>query len=45
MSVLRGLFAGIRAVIGMVKEGKELFETAEGAAVECGMEGLPPILF
>ena len=41
---LRGLLTGIKAFIGLVKDGKELFEEAERAAHECGMDALPPIL-
>ena len=40
---LRGFLAGIKALIGLAKDGKELFEAAENAALECGMDPLPPI--
>ena len=33
----------IKMWIGVAREGKELFEAAEDAAVQCGMEALPPI--
>ena len=38
---IRNLLNEIKMWIGLVKEGKELFETAENAAVQCGMEVLP----
>ena len=41
---LRGLLTRIKAFFGLVKDGKELFEEAECAAMECGMEALPPVL-
>ena len=41
---LRGLLTGIKAFIGLVKDGKELFGEAERAALECGMDALPSIL-
>ena len=41
---IRNLLNEIKMWIGLVKEGKELFETAEIAAVQCGMEALPPTL-
>lgn len=40
---LRGFLAGIKALIGLAKDGKELFEAAEKAALDCGMDVLPPI--
>ena len=40
---IRNLLNEIKMWIGIAKKGKELFETAENAAVECGMEALPPI--
>ncbi len=40
---LRNLLTEIKAWIGLAKEGKELFETVENAALECGMDALPPI--
>ena len=40
---LRSLLTEIKAWIGVAKEGKEIFETVESAAVECGMDALPPI--
>ena len=42
---LYGYFSGIRAFIGMIKEGKELLTNAEEAAVACGMDKLPPLGF
>ena len=44
-SKLNGYFSGIRAFIGMIKEGKELLIDAERAAVACGMDKLPPLGF
>ena len=40
---IRNLLNEIKMWIGVVKDGKELFETVENAAVECGMDTLPPI--
>ena len=40
---IRSLLNEIKMWIGLAKEGKELFETVENAAVKCGMEALPPI--
>ena len=40
---IRNLLNEIKRWIGVVKEGKELFETVETAAVECGIDTLPPI--
>ena len=40
---IRNLLNEIKMWIGIAKKGKELFETAENAAVECGMEALPPM--
>lgn len=42
---LYGYFSGIRAFVGMIKEGKELLTNAEEAAVACGMDKLPPLGF
>ena len=42
--LLRGWLAGIKAIIGVLKDGTELFEDAERAAVACGMDALPPML-
>ena len=41
---LRGMLTGIKAFISLVKDGKELFEEAERAALKCGMDALPPML-
>ena len=43
LGLIRGFLAGIKAFIGLAKDGKELFEAAENAALECGMDALPPI--
>ena len=40
---IRNLLNEIKMWIGVAKEGKELFERVEDAAVQCGMEALPPI--
>ena len=40
---LRRLLTEIKAWIGLAKDGKELFGTVENAALECGMDALPPI--
>ena len=40
---LRSLLTEIKAWVGAAKEGKELFETVESAAAECGIDALPPI--
>lgn len=40
---IRNLLNEIKMWIGVVKEGKELFETVENSAVECGIDALPPI--
>ena len=40
---IRNLLNEIKMWIGVVKEGKELFETVENAALECGIDALPPI--
>ena len=43
LGYLRSLLTEIKAWVGAVKEGKELFEMVESAAVECGIDALPPI--
>ena len=40
---LRSLLTEVKAWVSLAKEGKELFETVEAAALECGMDALPPI--
>ena len=40
---LRGFLAGIKAFIGLAKDGKELFEAVENAALKCGVDALSPI--
>ena len=37
LSFLRGLLSGIKACIGLVRDGKELFQEVERAALECGI--------
>ena len=43
MGHIRGFLAGIKAFISSVKDGKELFEAVEKAALACGMDKLPPM--
>jgi hypothetical protein len=40
MSRLQGLFSAIKVGISILKDGKELFDAAETAALECGMDTL-----
>ena len=40
---LRSLLTEIKAWVGAAKDGKDLFETVESAAAECGIDALPPI--
>ena len=40
---IRNLLNEIKMWIGVAREGKDLFEPVENAAVQCGMDALPPI--
>lgn len=42
-SLLVSWLTGIKACIGVIKDGKELFEAVESAWSACGMDALPPI--
>lgn len=40
---IHSVLAGIKACIGVIKDGAELFEAVEEAALACGMDALPSI--